>query len=93
MRTHFKSVAACALAVVIIVTSTSFLMFMMMAHPNFSATSAPGRLPALAHSFSAAGTVLLVAYIAGAWAWIMMFALRRSGVHRLERVLSRVEKS
>jgi hypothetical protein len=80
------------MAVVVIVTSTSYLMFMMMAHPDFSATSVPDPLPSLRHSLSAAGTLLLAAYLAGSWAWILAFALRRSGIHRLERVLNQVEK-
>ncbi|HEV3041521.1 MAG TPA: hypothetical protein VHA33_27405 [Candidatus Angelobacter sp.] len=86
MRTHFKSAAACAIAVTVIVAATSFLVFQMMSHPDSSVISPVKAGSAVLHIVSAAGKTLLLAYIAGAWVWITMFALRRFGVHRLAEV-------
>lgn len=86
MRTHFKSAAACAVAVVVIVAATSFLVFQMMAHPESTVISPAKAGSGVLHIASAAGKILLLAYIAGAWVWITIFAVRRSGVHRLAQV-------
>jgi hypothetical protein len=86
MSTHFKPAAACAVAVVIILASTSFVILQMMASPDSPTISLTKPFQPVLHIFSAAGKTLLVAYIAGAWAWITLFALRRSGVHRLVQV-------
>ena len=86
MRTHFKSVAACSVAMVLIFVFTSFMIFQMMAHPDSSAVSNPTSFPPILHIFSAAAKVWLVAGIAGAWMWIILFASRCSGIHRLVQV-------
>ena len=86
MGTHFKSAAACAVAVVIIVASTSFVILQMMANPDSPTISLTKPFPPILHAISAAGKTLLIAYIAGAWAWIALFAFRRSGVHRLAQI-------
>ncbi len=86
MRTQFKSVAACAVAMVLIFAFTSFAVFQMMVHPDSSAGSSPTYFPSFVHIFSAAAKMWLVAAIAGSWMWTIMFASRRSGIHRLAQV-------
>ncbi len=86
MRTHFKSVAASAVAMVLIFAATSFVVVQMMVNRDSSAISTTTSLPPIVHIFSAAAKVWLVAGIAGAWMWIILFASRRSGIHRLAQV-------
>lgn len=86
MHTHFKSVAASAVAIVLIFASTSFVVFQMMAHPDSSAVSNPISFSPIVNMLSAAAKMWLIAAIAGAWMWIIMFASRRSGIHRLAQV-------
>jgi hypothetical protein len=93
MRTHFKSSAACAVAVVIILASTSFVIFQMIAHPDSPTISLARPFHPVLQIVSAAGKTLLIAYIAGTWAWITLFALRRSGVHRLAQISTFKPKS
>ena len=93
MRTHFKPAAACAVAVVIILASTSFVILQMIAQPESLTISLTKPFSPVLHIVSAAGKTLLIAYIAGAWAWIMLFVLRRSGVHRLAQISSSASTS
>jgi hypothetical protein len=77
----------------VIVICLSFVIFLMLAYS--------GRVPVVHRSLQqfslrpslGMASILITAYIAGAWGWIVVFTMRRSGVHRLAEVRTYMGRS
>lgn len=95
MRNLHSVPAAAAMGFVLCLAGFSFVMFSILTSREYSSQILPitdvGN--GVRHLGAAAGLVILLGYAAGVLGWLVTFALRRDGKHRVEDLFAALEEA
>ncbi len=84
--------AAAAITFVLCTAGFAFIVFVLVAAASFQLhrpLTVPGVGAHILNLTRATGMVLLLGYLSGMIVWILLFVLRRDGMHRLAELKSR----
>jgi hypothetical protein len=88
MRNLHSVPAAAAMGLVLCLAGFSFVMFSILTSGEYASQILPitDVRNCVRHIGAAAGLVILLGYAAGMLGWLVIFALRRDGKHRVEEL-------
>ncbi len=83
--------AAAAMALIVCVAAVSFMILVLLpsvTFPTHHSLAVPAVSRQIGYLSRAAGMVILLGYLSGIMGWMLMWALRRDGMHRLASMRS-----